>query len=361
MSLKVAIVGCGKIADGHVEEIQKMPATARVVAVCDLELLMAEQLAVRYGISNHYDNLDKMLEAERPDVVHITTPPQSHLMLATKVLDAGCHVYVEKPLTLNLADSQKLITHAEEQKRKVTIGYSYYFAPPAEALRTMIRNGVIGDPVHMESFFGYNLSGAFGTALLSDTNHWVQRLPGKLFHNNIDHLLYKATEFFADETPVVRALGYARRPERFNDARDNMLDELRVMLHCKNATLSGTFSSHIRPVANFIRLYGTKNTVMVDYVAQTVTLDEAPKLPSAIGRLLPPFGQAMQYFKQGSSNMWRFVRSDFHYFAGLNRLISLFYESIRNDSPPPISYRHILWVAGVMDEIFRQVPQEGQA
>src|SRR5687768_9944699 len=136
MSLKVAIVGCGKIADGHVEEIQKMPATARVVAVCDLELLMAEQLAVRYGISRYYDNLDKMLESERPDVVHITTPPQSHLALATKIIAAGCHVYVEKPLTLNLADSQKLIAHAEEAKRKVTIGYSYYFAPPAEALRT---------------------------------------------------------------------------------------------------------------------------------------------------------------------------------------------------------------------------------
>ena len=40
MTLKIAIVGCGKIADGHIEEIQKMPAAARVVAVADLELPM---------------------------------------------------------------------------------------------------------------------------------------------------------------------------------------------------------------------------------------------------------------------------------------------------------------------------------
>ena len=42
MSLKVVVVGCGKIADGHVEEIQKLPELAQVVAVCDLEPLMAE-------------------------------------------------------------------------------------------------------------------------------------------------------------------------------------------------------------------------------------------------------------------------------------------------------------------------------
>jgi len=45
MRLKVAIIGCGKIADGHIEEIREMPTTARVEAVCDLELLIAEQIA----------------------------------------------------------------------------------------------------------------------------------------------------------------------------------------------------------------------------------------------------------------------------------------------------------------------------
>src|SRR5213078_4418801 len=106
--LRVGIVGCGKIADGHVEEIQKMPERARVVAVCDLEILMAEQIALRYGIAAHYDSFEKLLVVEKPDVVHITTPPGSHLPLAKMAMDAGAHVYVEKPLTLNHADSKKL-------------------------------------------------------------------------------------------------------------------------------------------------------------------------------------------------------------------------------------------------------------
>src|SRR5262245_59682647 len=109
MSLKVAIVGCGKIADGHVEEIQKLPTRGRVVAVCDREGLMAEQLAVRYAIPNWYERFEEMIEKERPDVVHITTPPRSHLPLAKASMEAGAHVYVEKPFALSAAEADEMI------------------------------------------------------------------------------------------------------------------------------------------------------------------------------------------------------------------------------------------------------------
>src|SRR5579885_3470418 len=95
--LRVVIVGCGKIADGHAEEIKKV-SIANLVGVCDLEPIMAEQLAVRYGISNWYEDFDRMLSEQQPDVVHITTPPQSHLLLTRKAVAAGSHVYVEKPI-----------------------------------------------------------------------------------------------------------------------------------------------------------------------------------------------------------------------------------------------------------------------
>src|SRR5687768_7644952 len=121
MSLKVALVGCGKIADGHVEEIQKMPAKASVVAVCDLERLMAEQLAARYGIPAYYDDLEQMLERERPDVVHITTPPASHLPLAIRCIDAGCHVFVEKPIAPTHPEAVQIIDHARARNSKLTI------------------------------------------------------------------------------------------------------------------------------------------------------------------------------------------------------------------------------------------------
>ncbi|MBP8272735.1 MAG: Gfo/Idh/MocA family oxidoreductase, partial [Sphaerotilus sp.] len=97
--LRVGIIGCGKIADGHVEQIRAI-GRGEVVAVCDREPLMAEQLAVRLKIPGRYDDAAEMFAKERLDVVHIATPPDSHLFLAKMAFAAGCHVFMEKPFAL---------------------------------------------------------------------------------------------------------------------------------------------------------------------------------------------------------------------------------------------------------------------
>src|SRR5439155_19465493 len=99
MSLRVAIVGCGKIADAHAAQIRRMPQ-CDLVGVCDREELMARQLAERFGAKRCFVDLDDLLREATPDVVHITTPPQSHFDIARRCLEHGSHVYVEKPFTL---------------------------------------------------------------------------------------------------------------------------------------------------------------------------------------------------------------------------------------------------------------------
>ncbi len=357
--LKIAVVGCGQIADGHISEIEKLE-NAEVTSLCDREPLMAEQAAVRHGISRYYRHFEALLEKERPDVVHITTPPDSHLPLAMQAIDAGCHVYVEKPLTPSYQETVKLIAHAEEKNRKLTVGHIYYFDPPALELRELVEKGVIGEPVHVESFYGYNLAGPFGKAILGDGKHWVHRLPGKLFHNNIDHLLNKVTEFVDDERPMVMAHGEVRRTTRFGDVRDTMPDELRIMIQGHSTSAYATFSSHIKPTAHFLRLYGTKNIAHADFVSRTLVLEREPTLPSAIGRVLPAFGMAREYRRAGWRNVGRFLRSDFHFFYGMKELISRFYASILDDAPLPIPYRDILRLGWIMEEIFRQLDDLGE-
>lgn len=356
--LKIAIVGCGKIADAHVEEIAKLSGRARVMAVCDREPLLAEQLAMRYGIPRHHDDFGALLDRERPDVVHVTTPPQAHLPLARQALDAGCHVYVEKPFTLSAADSRALIAHAEQAGRKLTVGYSSYFDPPALKMRELIGAGVLGDPVHVESFYGYNLEGPFGRPLLDDAGHWVRELPGKLFHNTIDHAVSRICEFLPDEQPRVLAHAYALGHEHAGDGGTPFDDELRVILAGSRVTGYATFSSHIRPAGQVVRVYGTRNTLEVDYVARTVTLEPAVTLPSAVGRLVPPFRQAGSLLAEGAGNVWRFAKNDFQFFAGLREQLDRFYDCIERDGPPPYPYRDIARVSELLDEIFRQVARE---
>src|SRR6516164_9663834 len=111
--LKVAIVGCGKIADSHAAQIARI-RDCEIVAVCDRELLMARQLSERFAIRSNYSDLEVLLKECKPDVVHITTPPESHFKLAKCCLESGTHVYVEKPFTLYEHEAQKLIDLATD-------------------------------------------------------------------------------------------------------------------------------------------------------------------------------------------------------------------------------------------------------
>src|SRR5438874_13498074 len=103
--LKVGIIGCGKIANDHAEAIRRV-AGCEVVAACDTEPLMAEQLCDRFKIAQSFTDVSTMVESCHPDVVHITTPPQSHFAIAKQCLEGGYHVYVEKPFTLTAGEAQ---------------------------------------------------------------------------------------------------------------------------------------------------------------------------------------------------------------------------------------------------------------
>ena len=116
--LRVAIVGCGKIADGHASAIQTI-SDCEIVGVCDREPLMAKQLSDRFPVKRCFADVSELLDEAKPDVVHITTPPEGHYDIAKQCLEQGCHVYVEKPFTVNAWQAQKLIELAESYKAQV--------------------------------------------------------------------------------------------------------------------------------------------------------------------------------------------------------------------------------------------------
>src|SRR6266516_5163516 len=117
--LRIAIVGCGKIADQHLQAIRRIPDCV-VVGLCDRELLMAKQLGERTEINTCFSDLQEMLQMASPDVVHITTPPQSHFRLAKQCLEFGSHVYLEKPFTTTAYEAEELVESAEARNLKIT-------------------------------------------------------------------------------------------------------------------------------------------------------------------------------------------------------------------------------------------------
>ncbi len=353
--LKVAIVGCGKIADDHASQIQRIKG-CEIVAVCDREPLMARQLSERFNIKSHFSDLSQLLTESTPDVVHVTTPPQSHFDIAKLCLDAGCHVYVEKPFTLYEEDAKKLIALANEKNLKITAGHDYQFKNAARRMRTLIQSGYIGAPVHMESFHCYGLErSAYASALLSDKKHWVRRLPGQLLQNIISHGIARIAENLTTDSPEVKTHGFVSECLK-SMGETEMIDELRVIISEETGTTAYfTFSSQMRPSLHQFRIYGSKNGLVLDHDQDTLVKLRGTRYTSYAENFMPLASGAAESLRNLGTNMRLFASKDLNMKNGMKFLIEAFYRSIKEGAPDPIPYREILLTARIMDSIFAQL------
>jgi len=354
--LKVAIVGCGKIAEAHASQIGRIDG-CEIVGVCDREPLMAQQLYERFPIKRHFSDLSEMLSDAKPDVIHICTPPESHYDIATICLRAGVHVYVEKPFTVDEEQARKLVALAIEKGLKITAGHDDQFTHVARRMRMLVQSGFLGNgPVHMESYYCYEIGrSGYAGALLGDKGHWVRRLPGKLLHNIISHGVARIAEFVSSESPQVIACGFVS-PSLKKMGETEIIDELRVIICDEESTTAYfTFSSQMRPSLHQFRMYGSENGLILDHDDETLIKLRGARYKSYAEKFVPPLQFAAQYLGNLRGNLAKFLARDFHMKSGMKYLIESFYRSIVEDSPLPISYREILLTAKIMDEIFAQL------
>lgn len=354
--LKVAVIGCGRIADAHVSQIQRIQG-CEIVGVCDRELLMAEQLAQRFSIQRCFSDVEELLAKARPDVVHVATPPASHFDIAKRCFERNCHVYVEKPFTLYAEEASELLEEADERHLKVTVGHDDQFSHAARRMRRLIQSGFLGGPpVHMDSYYCYEIGpSGYSAAVLGDKRHWVRRLPGRLLHNIISHGIARIAEFLVTDSPQVCAHGFTS-PALKAIGETEIKDELRAFI-CENESMTAhfTFSSQMRPSLHEFRIYGPKNGLVLDHDQQTVITLRGARFPSYAEKFLPPVILAQQYLGNACMNVGTFLARDFHMKSGMKYLIESFYRAIIENTPVPIPYRQILLTARIMDEIFSQI------
>ena len=352
---RIAIVGCGKIADQHVQAIYRIP-DCQIVAVCDREPLMADQLAERFGVAGSFGDVDEMLRATSPDVVHITTPPQSHYTLGRQCLDVGSHVYLEKPFTVTSAEAQSLIELAERKGRQITAGHNYQFTPEMLEMRRLVAEGFLGGPpVHVESHWSYDLGDVnYVGPLLGNPNHWVRQLPGQLHHNLISHGIARLAEFLDSE--ITELIASAHQSARLRAlGGQEVLDELRVLIRdARGTTALFSFSTQVKPGLNCLRVCGPANSLTVDLTNGSLIRNVGRSYKSYLTFLIPPLNNARAHFANAMRNARDIVRWRLHQDSGMKELIHRFYASIQSGGPPPIPHREIILTAQIMDRMFAQ-------
>jgi predicted dehydrogenase len=142
--VRVGVVGLGYWGPNLIRNLHEIPE-AECAWMCDVRPEALATVGRRYPAVRQTRHLDEMLEDETLDAVAIVTPVGTHYDLAMRALEAGKHVYVEKPLAASSDDARTLIPAAYERRLVLMPGHTFLYSPPVIRIRDLIRSGELGE------------------------------------------------------------------------------------------------------------------------------------------------------------------------------------------------------------------------
>jgi UDP-N-acetylglucosamine 3-dehydrogenase len=143
--LGVAVIGTGQWGKNHARVYKELPST-ELIAVCDVNSERAKAMANQYGVKAYSDS-SEMLKDKSIEAVNVCTWSTILAQEAMKVLNAGKHVLVEKPMATSPAQAQELVTTAKANGLHLTVGFLMRFIPGLQIIRESVENKKIGEYV----------------------------------------------------------------------------------------------------------------------------------------------------------------------------------------------------------------------
>ncbi|MCF6285978.1 MAG: Gfo/Idh/MocA family oxidoreductase [Candidatus Hydrogenedentes bacterium] len=143
--MKANIIGTGIMGSAVAQVIARDPRI-EFTAVCDKIISRVEPLEQGFGIDGYKDYIE-MLDEEKPDIVFIATPDWAHLDPVMACLERGIHVFVEKPLTTNVAEAKIITEKVAETGLKLQVSYNHRWLAPYHLTYKKIQSGAIGRPL----------------------------------------------------------------------------------------------------------------------------------------------------------------------------------------------------------------------
>jgi nucleoside-diphosphate-sugar epimerase/predicted dehydrogenase len=350
--MKIAIVGAGNNADYHLRFSGLYPR-AQIVGIADTNLARAQEMARAHGIARAFGSTAELLRDVRPDVVHVVTPPMTHFGVVSEVIQAGCHVLVEKPLALNADEAKRLYELAERHGVQLCPVHNHLFDPCMRRADDVIKSGGLGKVINVESYYGLNTNiPAFRDYPQPNVLPWLYRLPGGVYQDFLPHAIYPVLEY----TGAPRSITVKHRSTGV--LPQDLPDEIRILVEGEQAFGMVTVSFAAKPHLHFIRVYGTNGMVEVDINTMTTTIHGVSSLPKAAQKATYNLDESWQKTRSTFSNVFRFVRGTLKPYHGMMTLIHRYYDAIAAGRPAPIAKQRALAVVETMDEIFKQLRYE---
>ena len=183
-SIRVAVVGCGWVAQNRHLPVLGSSEFFDLVGVIDRRPERASDIAKRRGLRRYAEatSLSAVPWIDEVDAITVATAPAAHFGLIKEALDLGKHVLTEKPFVMNVPDGENLVRTAESADRRLAIVHNFQFARSTKCLLNDIRSGVLGDVRGIDAV-------QLGNPLRR-LPEWYDDLPLGLFYDESPHLIY---------------------------------------------------------------------------------------------------------------------------------------------------------------------------
>ena len=331
--LRIALVGAGKMGRHHARAIARLTNSAELTAVVDPSPSARDSFCAAYPSARPFESLQSLLAELTPDVVHVCTAPATHEHLATEAIEAGSHVYVEKPFVTNVAAAERVLSLAQAKGRNTCVGHQLLFEPAARQLLETLP--VLGEIVHVESYF------SFRTVRRSPDG----RTPLRADEQLLDILPHSVSL-------LLRVLGAAspKGASELTSIEVGPAGTVHGLIKRGRVTGSLVVTLEGRPIESYVRVVGTNGSVEADFVRGTVQRLVGPGT-SGIDKVLAPFQLSWQLASRTTRVLAARALKRQRSYPGLAEIFQSFYDSIRAHQPSPMPSAEILDTVRICEEV----------
>ncbi len=193
MPVRIGFIGCGGIANHHMNSLSKVEG-AQMVAFYDTDADRAKQAAEKWG-GEAYEDLEAMLDGAGLQAVYICTPPFAHGDLEMAAIERGLHIFLEKPIGLDMAMVRKIEAAIAEKGIICSVGYHWRYMASTEAAKELL------DGATISMVLGYWIGG------LPGVYWWRQmKLSGGQLVEQTTHIVDLARYFAGEVEKVAGAM-----------------------------------------------------------------------------------------------------------------------------------------------------------
>ncbi|WP_405380038.1 Gfo/Idh/MocA family protein [Maribacter sp. LLG6340-A2] len=267
-SINWGIIGCGDVA-----ELKSGPAFQRIenstlMAVMRRNEAKAKDFAQRHKVPNYSSNAQDLLTNDQINAVYIATPPSTHLAYAIKALEAGKHVYLEKPMALNAIEAQQIQTTTANSTGKLTVAHYRRKLPAFLKVKELLDKGVMGEITHVD----IQILQPKKTNLVADSEENWRLNPkisgGGYFYDLAPHQIDLMIHYFG---PVDAVRGFVKPAKQI----ENVEEVVNGIMSFKNGIqFRGVWNFNVADTSKKDEciIYGTEGTIKFSFFGDRVSV-----------------------------------------------------------------------------------------